>query len=31
MHKYFDLLLELLKPEEDDDFIVQEKKQLSAA
>ena len=30
MQKYFDLLLELLRPE-DDDFIIEEKKKLSAA
>ena len=29
MQKYFDLLLELLRPE-DDDFVVEEKKKLSA-
>ena len=29
MQKYFDLLLELLRPE-DDDFIIEEKKKLSA-
>ena len=29
MQKYFDLLLELLRPE-DDDFVVEEKKNLSA-
>lgn len=29
MHKYFDLLLELLRP--DDEFMVEEKKKLSAA
>ncbi len=29
MQKYFDLLLELLQPE-DDDFIIEEKKELSA-
>ena len=30
MQKYFDLLLELLRPEEDD-FVIEEKKKLSAA
>lgn len=30
MHKYFDLLLELLRPN-DDDFVLEEKKKLSAA
>ena len=30
MQKYFDLLLELLRPE-DDDFVTEEKKKLSAA
>lgn len=30
MQKYFDLLLELLRPE-DDDFVIEEKKRLSAA
>lgn len=30
MQKYFDLLLELLRPE-DDDFVIEEKKKLSAA
>lgn len=30
MQKYFDLLLELLRPE-DNDFIIEEKKKLSAA
>ena len=30
MQKYFDLLLELLRPE-DDDFVLEEKKKLSAA
>ena len=29
MQKYFDLLLELLRPE-DDDFVIEEKKKLSA-
>jgi hypothetical protein len=29
MQKYFDLLLELLRPE-DDNFIIEEKKKLSA-
>jgi hypothetical protein len=29
MQKYFDLLLELLRPE-DDDFAIEEKKKLSA-
>ena len=29
MQKYFDLLLELLRPE-DDDFVLEEKKKLSA-
>jgi hypothetical protein len=29
MQKYFDLLLELLRPE-DDDFIIEEKKKFSA-
>lgn len=29
MQKYFDLLLELLRPE-DDDFVIEEKKRLSA-
>ena len=30
MQKYFDLLLELLRPE-DDDFVIEEKKKLSAS
>ena len=30
MQKYFDLLLELLQPE-DDDFVIEEKKKLSAS
>ena len=30
MQKYFDLLLELLRPE-DDDFVIEERKKLSAA